>query len=94
MSCHTESISPLLARDKGRPLQTHVDGVRLIEIEQFAQERLAPPFSVPMALIVVINNSLITLGIPTTWQNVVIGCHILLGTGVPAWQARRQERLA
>lgn len=42
-----------------------------------------------VALIVVINNSLITLGIPSTWQNVVIGLLILLGTGVPAWQARR-----
>lgn len=42
-----------------------------------------------VALIVVIDNSLITLGIPSTWQNVVIGLLILLGTGVPAWQARR-----
>lgn len=42
-----------------------------------------------VALIVVINNSLITLGIPSTWQNVVIGALILLGTGIPAWQARR-----
>lgn len=42
-----------------------------------------------VALIVVINNSLITLGIPSTWQNVVIGALILFGTGVPAWQARR-----
>ena len=41
-----------------------------------------------VALIVVINNSLITLGIPSTWQNVVIGALILLGTGVPAWQQR------
>ena len=41
-----------------------------------------------VALIVVINNSLIVLGIPTTWQNVVTGCLILLGTGVPALRAR------
>ncbi|MEM8551363.1 MAG: ABC transporter permease [Pseudomonadota bacterium] len=47
-----------------------------------------------VALIVVINNSLITLGIPSTWQNVVIGFLILLGTGLPAWQARRKERAA
>lgn len=47
-----------------------------------------------VALIVVINNSLITLGIPSTWQNVVIGSLILLGTGIPAWQAQRRERMA
>ncbi|WMS41106.1 ABC transporter permease [Acuticoccus sp. MNP-M23] len=47
-----------------------------------------------VALIVVINNSLITLGIPSTWQNVVIGVLILFGTGIPAWQAKRQERQA
>lgn len=41
-----------------------------------------------VALIVVINNSLIVLGIPTTWQNVVTGCLILMGTGVPALRAR------
>jgi simple sugar transport system permease protein len=41
-----------------------------------------------VALIVVINNSLIVLGIPTTWQNVVTGGLILLGTGVPALRAR------
>ncbi|MEM9223611.1 MAG: ABC transporter permease [Pseudomonadota bacterium] len=47
-----------------------------------------------VALIVVINNSLITLGIPSTWQNVVIGFLILFGTGLPAWQARRREKAA
>jgi len=47
-----------------------------------------------VALIVVISNSLITLGIPTTWQNVVIGALILFGTGLPAFQARRRERAA
>ena len=41
-----------------------------------------------VALIVVINNSLIVLGIPTTWQNVVTGCLILIGTGAPALRAR------
>ena len=41
-----------------------------------------------VALIVVINNSLIVLGIPTTWQNVVTGALILLGTGAPALRAR------
>src|SRR5271166_3435010 len=37
---------------------------------------------------VVINNSLIVLGIPTTWQNVVTGSLILFGTGVPALRTR------
>ncbi len=41
-----------------------------------------------VALIVVINNSLIVLGIPTTWQNVVTGSLILIGTGAPALRAR------
>ncbi len=41
-----------------------------------------------VALIVVINNSLIVLGIPTTWQNVVTGSLILVGTGVPALRTR------
>jgi simple sugar transport system permease protein len=41
-----------------------------------------------VALIVVINNSLIVLGILTTWQNVVTGCLILFGTGVPALRTR------
>jgi len=47
-----------------------------------------------VTLIVLINNSLIMLGIPSTWQNVVIGFLILLGTGVPAWQARRRAAVA
>ena len=41
-----------------------------------------------VALVVVINNSLITLGIPTTWQNVVTGLLILIGTGLPAFRAK------
>ncbi|MBD3766172.1 MAG: ABC transporter permease, partial [Rhodobacterales bacterium] len=42
-----------------------------------------------VALIVLVRNSLIVLGIPSTWQSVTIGALILLGTGLPAWQARR-----
>lgn len=42
-----------------------------------------------VALIVLVRNSLIVLGIPSTWQSVAIGALILIGTGVPAWQARR-----
>jgi len=41
-----------------------------------------------VALIVVINNSLITLGIPSTWQNVLTGLLILVGTGLPAFRAK------
>ncbi len=42
-----------------------------------------------VALIVLVSNSLILLGIPSTWQSVVIGALILLGTGLPAFQAKR-----
>lgn len=42
-----------------------------------------------VALIVLVQNSLIVVGIPSTWQSVAIGALILLGTGLPAWQAKR-----
>jgi simple sugar transport system permease protein len=42
-----------------------------------------------VALIVLVQNSLIVVGIPSTWQSVAIGLLILIGTGVPAWQAKR-----
>ena len=42
-----------------------------------------------VALIVIVQNSLIVVGIPTTWQSVTIGALILLGTGVPAYRAKR-----
>jgi simple sugar transport system permease protein len=42
-----------------------------------------------VALIVLVQNSLIVVGIPSTWQSVTIGLLILIGTGVPAWQAKR-----
>ncbi len=42
-----------------------------------------------VALIVLVSNSLILLGIPSTWQSVVIGALILLGTGLPAYHAKR-----
>ena len=47
-----------------------------------------------VALIVLVSNSLVVLGIPSTWQSVVIGALILLGTGLPAWQARRASARA
>lgn len=42
-----------------------------------------------VALIVLVRNSLIVIGIPSTWQSVTIGVLILIGTGLPAWQAKR-----
>ena len=42
-----------------------------------------------VALIVLVQNSLIVVGVPSTWQSVVIGLLILVGTGLPAWQAKR-----
>ncbi|SMC44554.1 ABC transporter permease [Primorskyibacter flagellatus] len=42
-----------------------------------------------VALIVIVQNSLIVVGIPTTWQSVTIGILILLGTGIPAYRAKR-----
>jgi simple sugar transport system permease protein len=47
-----------------------------------------------VALIVLINNTLITLGIPTTWQRVVTGLLILVGTGLPAFRTRLASRRA
>ena len=45
-----------------------------------------------IALIVMITNSLVMLGIPSYWQRVAVGALILVGTGVPAYQARRSQR--
>jgi simple sugar transport system permease protein len=45
-----------------------------------------------VALIVVLNNSLILVGVPPVWQRVVIGAVILIGTGIPALQAQRELR--
>lgn len=42
-----------------------------------------------VSLIVLVQNSLIVIGIPSKWQFVTIGLLILLGTGLPAWQAKR-----
>lgn len=42
-----------------------------------------------VALIVLVQNSLIVIGIPSTWQSVTIGVLILVGTGLPAYQAKR-----
>ena len=45
-------------------------------------------------LVVIANNSLILIGVPTVWQRVVIGIVILVGTGIPAIQERRSRKLA
>lgn len=42
-----------------------------------------------VALIVLVQNSLIVVGIPSSWQTATIGLLILLGTGIPAYQAKR-----
>lgn len=42
-----------------------------------------------VTLIVLVQNSLIVIGIPSSWQSATIGLLILLGTGLPAYQARR-----
>lgn len=45
-----------------------------------------------VTLIVVLNNSLILIGVPSVWQRVVVGAVILIGTGIPALQAQRALR--
>lgn len=40
-------------------------------------------------LVVIANNSLILIGVPSVWQRVVIGVIILIGTGLPALRERR-----
>jgi simple sugar transport system permease protein len=47
-----------------------------------------------VALVTVINTSLLLLGVPSYWNKVAVGFLILLGTGLPilveSWQARRR----
>jgi simple sugar transport system permease protein len=45
-----------------------------------------------VALVVIMNNSLILVGIPSIWQKVVIGLIIIIGTGIPAYRNRQAER--
>jgi simple sugar transport system permease protein len=45
-----------------------------------------------VALVVIMNNSLILMGIPSVWQKVVIGLIIIIGTGIPAYQNRQAAR--
>ena len=45
-------------------------------------------------LIVVVENSMILLGIPTVWKDVFVGALIIIGTGVSALQVARANRVA
>lgn len=42
-------------------------------------------------LIVLVENSMILLGVPTVWKSVFVGALIIIGTGVSAYQAFRFE---
>jgi simple sugar transport system permease protein len=42
-----------------------------------------------VALMTVMGNSLILIGIPTYWQRVFTGAIIIIGTGVSAYQTKR-----
>lgn len=43
-------------------------------------------------LITIMNNSLILVGIPSSWQKVVVGFILIIGTALPALQAQRSEK--
>lgn len=45
-------------------------------------------------LIVIVENSMILLGIPTVWKSVFVGALIIIGTGVSALQVARANRAA
>ena len=45
-----------------------------------------------VALVIIMNNTLILMGIPSTYQRVVVGLIIIIGTGVPAYQQLMSER--
>jgi simple sugar transport system permease protein len=43
-------------------------------------------------LIVILNNSLILIGIPSQWQKVVIGLVIIMGTAIPIMQSKLKQK--
>jgi len=43
-------------------------------------------------LIGIVQNSLVLVGLPATWQQVAVGVVLIIGTGVPAVRALRQRR--
>ncbi|HSV32056.1 MAG TPA: ABC transporter permease [Atribacteraceae bacterium] len=44
-------------------------------------------------LVVITNNSLILMGIPSYWQTVAVGAIIVIGTGITALQGKRERRV-
>jgi len=44
-------------------------------------------------LIVIVENSMILIGIPTIWKSVFVGALIIIGTGVSAYQVTRAHRI-
>ncbi|MDD3903460.1 MAG: ABC transporter permease [Sphaerochaeta sp.] len=44
-------------------------------------------------LIVIVENSLILIGVPTSWKSVFIGSLIIIGTGASAFQVMRMNRV-
>ena len=47
-----------------------------------------------VVLVVIMNTSLILLGVSSFWQRAVLGLLIIIGTGIPAYQATRRRRAA
>ncbi len=45
-------------------------------------------------LVIIINNSLIMMGVPSYWQSAVIGMIIILGTSITALQSKRESRVS
>ncbi len=45
-----------------------------------------------ISLVVVMNNSLILIGVPSEWQKVVLGIILIIGTGIPAYQNLMAEK--
>lgn len=43
-------------------------------------------------LLGIVQNSLVLVGLPATWQQVAVGVVLIIGTGVPALRALRQRR--
>jgi simple sugar transport system permease protein len=45
-----------------------------------------------VALVTIMSNSLVLVGVPSEWRRVVTGLIIIIGTGIPAIQAQRNAR--
>jgi simple sugar transport system permease protein len=46
-----------------------------------------------LLLVIIIQNSLILLGIPSYWQRFVVGALILIGTGITSYQMKKSGNL-